>query len=97
MGTYNRSGNAITIEAWVLLFQRKGYCRVDYTCLEDDVSVSTVWLGMDHGHDGGVPVIFETMVFGGDHDNYCERYTAETEAYAGHNRVVEALKKGENP
>jgi hypothetical protein len=80
MDTYDRSGNAITIEEWGLLFQRKGYCRVDHTSVVEGVSVSTVWLGMDHGHDGGVPVIFESMVFGGQHDNYCERYTAETEA-----------------
>lgn len=97
MDTYDRSGNPITHEEWGILFGNKGYCRVDGTSLDDDVYVSTVWLGMDHGDDGGVPVIFETMVFRGNHDGYCLRYTAETEAKAGHERIVRALKKGENP
>lgn len=96
MDVYDRSGNAIPVEEWSLLFGNKGYCRVDFTEVGES-RVSTVWLGMDHGYDEGLPVIFETMIFGGEHDEFCQRYTAETEAFAGHNRVVEALKKGESP
>jgi hypothetical protein len=96
MDTYDRSGNAIPAEEWSLLFGSKEYCRVDFTEVGES-RVSTVWLGMDHGHDGGLPVIFESMIFGGEHDEFCQRYTAETEAFAGHKRVVEALKKGESP
>jgi hypothetical protein len=97
MDAYDRNGNPITVEKLGLLFGNKGYCRVDFTEVGES-RVSTVWLGMDHGYDEeGLPVIFETMVFNGQHDNYCERYTAETEAKAGHKRIVEALKKGESP
>jgi hypothetical protein len=96
MDTYDRSGNPITIEKLGALLGNKGYCRVDFTEVGES-RVSTVWLGMNHGHDEGLPVIFESMVFGGESDDYCERYTAETEAKAGHKRIVEALKKGESP
>lgn len=54
--------------------------------------VSTVFLGIDH-HFGRatlehVPVLFETMIFGGPHDEYQERYETWDEAEAGHARAV---------
>ena len=48
------------------------------------VSVSTVFLGMDHSFGGGLPVLFETMIFGGKHDRYQERYHTWKEAESGH-------------
>jgi hypothetical protein len=53
-----------------------------------DVRVSTVFLGLDHSWDGGDPVLWETMVFGGTHDDYQERYTSRAAAEAGHKRAV---------
>lgn len=38
-----------------------------------DVSVSTVFLGLDHAYGGGVPILWETMIFGGKHDQYQKR------------------------
>jgi hypothetical protein len=32
-----------------------------------EIEVSTVFLPMNHAHFGGPPMIFETMVFGGEH------------------------------
>ena len=53
------------------------------------VRVSTVFLGTDHGYLGnGPPVLFETMVFGGKHDQAQERYSTWDEAVAGHERMV---------
>ena len=46
--------------------------------------VSTVFLGLDHAFDGGTPLLFETMIFGGEHDEYQERYATWDEAEAGH-------------
>jgi hypothetical protein len=60
----------------------------------DGVRVSTVFLGLDHGYGGSDPVLWETMVFGGRHDNWMDRYTSYESALAGHNRVVEAIKSG---
>ena len=49
----------------------------------DKVKISTVFLGLDHGFSG-TPLWFETMIFGGAHDGYQERYTTWEEAETGH-------------
>lgn len=55
----------------------------------DDVRVSTVFLGLDHGFgDDGPPVLFETMVFVNGAEAGCERYCTWDEAEAGHERWV---------
>lgn len=56
------------------------------------ISISTVWLGLDHAWGSELPLIFETMVFGGAHDQEQERYTWEWEALEGHRRWVELIK-----
>jgi hypothetical protein len=58
--------------------------------------VSTVYLGMNHQWGDGPPLIFETMVFGGDEGEPCWRYSTEEQARAGHDRVVAALRAGED-
>ena len=50
----------------------------------DGVTVSTVFLGLDHNFAGTMPVLWETMVFGGPDDQYQERYRSHAEALAGH-------------
>jgi hypothetical protein len=60
----------------------------------EDVDVSTVFLGLDHGF-GGKPLWFETMIVGGPLDDSQERYTTIEEAEAGHARWV-ALVRGEH-
>jgi hypothetical protein len=57
-----------------------------------DVTVSTVFLGIDHSYGTGAPVLFETMVFGGVHDGYQDRYTTRWEALIGHIQVVKMVK-----
>jgi len=49
-----------------------------------DVVVSTVFLGLDHQYGVGEPLLFETMIFGGVHDQYQERYSTWDEAVKGH-------------
>jgi hypothetical protein len=62
--------------------------------ISPDVSVSTVFLGFDHNFSGrGPPVLWETMIFGGRHDQYQERYSSISAALKGHNAAV-ALAKG---
>ena len=48
-----------------------------------DCFVSTVFLVIDHSRDG-VPVLFETMIFGGPHDLFQRRYTSWDDAMTGH-------------
>lgn len=51
------------------------------------VMVSTVFLGMDHNCGDGPPILWETMIFGGPHGRYQERYTTRAEALEGHRRA----------
>jgi hypothetical protein len=61
--------------------------------LAEDVQVSTVFLGIDHQFGNGDPLLYETMIFGGPHDGYCDRYSRREEAEAGHQRAV-AIAQG---
>ena len=59
-----------------------------------DSEVSTVFLCFDHslGLTGDEkPILFETMIFGGKHDNWCERYHTYDEAIEGHKRLCEMV------
>jgi hypothetical protein len=65
---------------------------------ETDVNgarVSTVFLGLDHSFGKGPPLLFETMIFGGEHNEYQERYSTWEEAEEGHKRAVAMI--GEKP
>lgn len=57
------------------------------------VFISTVFLGIDHRWGTGPPILFETMIFGGEHDEYQVRYSTWEEAEEGHKNAV-ALVKG---
>lgn len=57
--------------------------------------ISTIFLGMDHGFFGE-PLLFETMIFGGKHDNYRERYSTYAQAEAGHQIAVDLVKSENN-
>lgn len=58
-----------------------------------DVVVSTIFLGTDHSYGRGRPLLFETMVFGGEHDDYQERYHTWEEAVEGHRLACEMVDK----
>jgi hypothetical protein len=65
--------------------------------LDNGVSVSTVFLGVNHNwSERGPPTLWETMIFGGPNDEYQDRYSSRDEALAGHARAV-ALAKQKNP
>jgi hypothetical protein len=56
--------------------------------------VSTVFLGLDHNFDDqGPPILFETMIFSGEHDGYQERYATREEALIGHARALDLATK----
>jgi hypothetical protein len=64
--------------------------RVAFTQLPG-VDISTVFLGIDHRHGDGPPLVFETMVFGGTLDQEIRRYGTWDEAAAGHADTVKRL------
>lgn len=78
---------------------------IDYTRLEWDITkrrvlettvgdawVSTVFLQSDHAFRDGPPILFETLVFGGDHADHMQRYSTWDEAVAGHAEVVKLVR-----
>ena len=60
-----------------------------------DVTVSMIFLGLNHAFGGGKPVLWETMIFGGEHGGYQEGYCTKDEALIGHEKAV-GLVKGDN-
>ena len=53
------------------------------------INVSTIFLGIDHSFDGGGPILFETMIFGGEQDQEQWRYATWEEAEEGHKKACE--------
>ena len=93
---YDRQGQPITLAEFAAL-HNEDYFRVALTEV-GDVSVSTVWLGIDHRFGEGPPLIFETLVLtDADHplDQAGERYATEAEAVAGHERWVAEVRDAE--
>jgi hypothetical protein len=78
---------------WAAWFEKADNRRVAYTEVSPGVTVSTVFLGLDHGFGGydGV-LLFETMVFGGEHDGEMDRASTWEEAEEQH-AVMLALVK----
>ena len=56
------------------------------------VTVSTVFLGLDHSFGDGPPLLFETMIFGGAQDGRNERYEDRATALAGHERAMALVR-----
>lgn len=96
MGAYDRDGRAISFEQFARLHADRSYLVVQRSTLlvgEVEVTVSTVWLGLDHRFGDGPPLIFETMYFGGDVDGeLVDRYPTELAALAGHDQAVAAIR-----
>ena len=65
--------------------------------------ISTVFLHFDHGLNFGgdttihEPVLFESMIFEGPHNEYQRRYCTYDEALEGHNNLVKALEEERHP
>jgi len=90
---FDWQGQPIDMLAWTRLFE-------DDRSLGDerigDARVSTVWLGLNHNWLPGPPLIFETLIFGGEHADWMRRYGSEREARDGHAAAV-AWLRGEAP
>lgn len=94
---YNRGGARIHRNEFAELYEDAEYRQI---CLDhhDDVVISTVWLGIDHAFGTSPrPIIFETMIFGGDEHGYQRRYATEDAARCGHIEIMETLLAGARP
>jgi hypothetical protein len=60
-----------------------------------DIIISTVFLGLNHSFDAGTnkPLLFETMIFGGELDGDMWRYSTWEEAEEGHEKAVQLVKE----
>ena len=67
--------------------------RVAYTDINVAISVSTVFLGINHRFGGrGPPLLFETMVFTNGDGGDMWRYSSWDDAAAGHEAAVRRLR-----
>lgn len=82
-GYYDMDGQPLGLMAWAKLLEDHD-ARIIGRTERGDVTVSTVWIGLDHSFGDGPPLIFETMIFGGDHDQDQWRYSTREEAETGH-------------
>lgn len=58
------------------------------------VRVSTVFLGLDHGFvPEEPPILWETMIFGGEHDLWQDRYASKADALAGHAAALKMVQQ----
>jgi len=73
---------------WARWMEDRTVRRVAYDELPGDVTVSTVFLGLDHSFGHGPPILWETMIFGGPHDQYQERYMSRADAMEGHAKAL---------
>lgn len=76
-------------------WMRRNERHVAVTQLNDGVYVSTVFLGVDHSVFGNRPILFETLVFGGQLDGEMDRYFTWEEAEAGHAAMVERVRNAD--
>lgn len=63
-----------------------------------EILVSTVFLGMDHRFLGeGPPILYETMIFGGGHDEYQERCCTRAQALEMHAKACRIARGQQEP
>jgi hypothetical protein len=88
---------------WGRWFENIDNRRVDYTDISNESNypggsnISTVCLGLDHDLGGPKPILFETMVFGGEWSQCGWRYSSYGEAKKGHWMIVDCIRSGKRP
>ena len=78
-------GNVLDVGKYVGNKVRRSYIPID----GEMIFISTTFLSLDHRHNKkeGDPIVFETMVFGGNYHHYESRYCTWDEAVVGHVEV----------
>lgn len=97
--TYDRDGQLMPDDWYEHPDRRRHWVtdpRIARTTI-GDITVSTVWLSIDHRFGYGPPLIFETMTFGEPWTNELRRYSTEEEAMRGHLEVLDRLRAGQPP
>jgi len=90
----DREAVPATLMEWAEMFnhpEKRIIARTEMPFIHPDVRVSTVFLGLDHAYGGGEPLLFETMIFGGEHDQYQDRCSTFTQALEMHSAALGLL------
>ena len=77
---------------WAKWFE-KADRHIAKTKISNVITISTIFLGLDHSFGEGEPILFETVVFGGKFDGEMERYSTWEQAKEGHKKIVKKVKK----
>lgn len=89
---YGFNGEPITREEWCHLFDDIIQRTLGLDSTDPRNSVSTVWLGLEHGYNNGKPLIFESLVNyideDGNEQEEMHRYTSYVDAKNGHAALV---------
>lgn len=92
-----RSDNSVEevdLMTWALWLEECGSRHVGYTQVNSQVTVSTVFLGLDMRFFGdGPPILFETLIMGGPHNGDMWRYSSWDDAESGHAMSVKKARK----
>lgn len=96
---YILDGNKVPVPCNDLMEWAKWFETADRHVAQEmvgDVRVSTVFLGINHAWGNGAPLLFETMIFGGPHDQHQARCTFWDEAEKQHAEAVAMARSGLN-
>lgn len=77
---------------WARWFEKADADRVVAKDEIGEARISTVFLGLDHNWGDGPPLLFETMIFGGQHADYQERCSTWDEAEAMHKAACDLVR-----
>lgn len=98
----NKNPYKVSSEEGLKVYENPQMKLVQQDRFEDEnVFVSTVFLGFDHGwgdRDASdyKPILFETMIFGGEHNDFQTRYHTYDEALEGHQYALNLVKESLN-
>ncbi len=81
---------------WAKMFEDSEARTVAKTTV-GNADVSKVFLGLNHSYGNGPPLIFETLVFGGQLDQEMDRYSTWDEAERGHKAMVGRVEQEGRP
>lgn len=90
----DNEGNPVAVDfnKWVMWYEKAQGKRHVGRDKIGDVEVSTVFLSINHNWGDGPPLLYETMIFGGELDGEQWRYATKEEAEKGHAAAVALVK-----
>lgn len=80
--------DVLTAGRWIEDNHNNSKRVVAFTEVERDVSLSTVFLGLNHSWIPGKVLLYESLWFGGPLDGEMRRYATREEAQKGHEEML---------